>query len=95
MDTFASIHQRAIQRRGSDAALNALLPKPRSARALARTGDDRVLAEMTRCVFQAGFVWRVVDRKWDDFEDVFFGFPPDRIVMLSPEQIDRFAERTS
>jgi 3-methyladenine DNA glycosylase Tag len=46
---------------------------------------------MTRCVFQAGFVWRVVDHKWDDFEDVFFGFPPDRIVMLSPEQIDRIA----
>jgi 3-methyladenine DNA glycosylase Tag len=94
MDTFASIHQRAIQRRGSDAALNALLPKPRSARALARTGDDRVLAEMTRCVFQAGFVWRVVEQKWDGFEDLFFGFPPDKIVMLSPDQIDRFAQDT-
>lgn len=47
---------------------------------------------MTRCVFQAGFVWRVVDRKWDDFEDVFFGFPPEKIVMLSPDQIDRFAQ---
>ncbi len=68
-----------------------LLPKVRSARALADTGDDRYLAQMTRCVFQAGFVWRVVDHKWDDFEDVFFGFPPEKIVMLSPEQIDRFA----
>lgn len=47
---------------------------------------------MARCVFQAGFVWRVVDRKWDDFEDVFFGFPPEKIVMLSPDQIDRFAQ---
>lgn len=47
---------------------------------------------MTRCVFQAGFVWRVVDNKWDDFEDVFFGFPPQKIVMLSPDQIDRFAQ---
>ena len=47
---------------------------------------------MTRCVFQAGFVWRVLDNKWDDFEDVFFGFPPEKIVMLSPEQIDRFAQ---
>ena len=37
------------------------------------TGDDRYLSEMTRCIFQAGFVWRVVDNKWDDFEDVFFG----------------------
>ncbi len=47
---------------------------------------------MTRCIFQAGFVWRVVDHKWDDFEDVFFGFPPEKIIMLSPEQIDRFAQ---
>ena len=67
------------------------MPAVRSPRALARTSDDRWLAQMTRCVFQAGFVWRVVDSKWDDFEDVFFGFPPAKIVMLSPDQIDRFA----
>ena len=47
---------------------------------------------MTQCIFQAGFVWRVVNNKWDDFEEVFFGFPPDRILMLSPDQVDRFAE---
>ena len=67
------------------------MPAVRTPRALAATKDDRWLAQMTRCIFQAGFVWRVVDNKWDDFEDVFFGFPPDRILMLSPDQIDRFA----
>lgn len=68
------------------------MPTVRSTRSLARTDDDRWLAQMTRCVFQAGFVWRVVDNKWDDFEDVFFGFPPQKILMLSPEQLDRFAQ---
>jgi 3-methyladenine DNA glycosylase Tag len=68
------------------------MPVVKAPRALAGTRDDRWLAQMTRCIFQAGFVWRVVDHKWDDFEDVFFGFPPERIVMLSPEQIDRFAQ---
>jgi 3-methyladenine DNA glycosylase Tag len=92
MEKFASIYQRSCERKGGPAALKKLLPTLRSPRALARTGDDRYLAQMTRCVFQAGFVWRVVDHKWDDFEDVFFGFPPDRIVLLSPEQIDRFAQ---
>jgi 3-methyladenine DNA glycosylase Tag len=67
------------------------MPTVRSAKALARSQDDRWLAQMTRCIFQAGFVWRVVDHKWDDFEDVFFGFPPHKVIMLSPEQIDRFA----
>ena len=68
------------------------MPAVKSAMALARTGDDRWLSQMTRCIFQAGFVWRVVDRKWDDFEEVFFGFPPEKILLLSPEQIDRFAQ---
>jgi 3-methyladenine DNA glycosylase Tag len=88
---FGTIHQRASRRHGGEAALKKLMPAVRGPRSLARTGDDRWLAEMTRCVFQAGFVWRVVNQKWDDFEEVFFGFPPDRIVMLSPEQLDRFA----
>ena len=92
MESFSSIHARACERHGGAKAVAALLPAVRSQRALARTGNNRWLAEMTRCVFQAGFVWRVVDRKWDDFEDVFFGFPPEKIIMLSPEQIDRFAQ---
>jgi len=68
------------------------MPTVRSARSLARSKNDRWLAQMTRCIFQAGFVWRVVDRKWDNFEDVFFGFPPEKILMLSPDQIDRVAQ---
>ena len=91
MKGFAEIHQRACERKGGERQVHDLMPKVRSANALARAGDDRFLAEMTRCIFQAGFVWRVVDQKWDGFEDLFFGFPPDRIVMLSPDQIDRFA----
>jgi 3-methyladenine DNA glycosylase Tag len=91
LEHFAQIHQRACERHGGATALKSLMPEVRSSTALARSKDDRWLAQMTRCVFQAGFVWRVVDHKWDDFEDVFFGFPPEKIVMLSPEQIDRFA----
>jgi 3-methyladenine DNA glycosylase Tag len=92
MDQFESTYQRACERKGGEAQLKKLLPKVRSQRALAGTRNDRWLAEMTRCVFQAGFVWRVVNNKWDDFEEVFFGFPPEKIVMLSPDQIDRFAQ---
>jgi 3-methyladenine DNA glycosylase Tag len=92
VEPFAGIHQLARERHGGDRALQALLPKVRSPRALARIGDDRWLAQMTRCVFQAGFVWRVVDNKWDDFETVFFGFPPEKIVLLSPEQVDRISQ---
>ncbi len=91
MEHFTHIQQRACERHGGAAALQRLMPTVRSARALAQSKDDRWLAQMTRCIFQAGFVWRVVDHKWDNFEDVFFGFPPPKIVRLSPEQINRFA----
>jgi 3-methyladenine DNA glycosylase Tag len=91
VEHFSAIYDRACQRHGGENALAALLPAVKSRRSLVRVGDDRCLAQMTRCIFQAGFVWRVVDNKWDDFENVFFGFPPHKIVLLSPEQLDRFA----
>jgi 3-methyladenine DNA glycosylase Tag len=92
MEAFAQIHQRALERQGGKAALGRALPAVKSPRQLARSRDHRWLAQMARCIFQAGFVWRVVDDKWDGFEEVFFGFPPEKIVMLSPDQIDRFAQ---
>ena len=92
MEKFSAIYERACERHGGEKAVAQMMPKVRSPRALAATKDNRWLSEMTHCIFQAGFVWRVVDRKWDDFEDVFFGFPPEKILMLSPDQIDRFAQ---
>jgi 3-methyladenine DNA glycosylase Tag len=92
MEKFAAIYDRACERHGGEQALAELMPAVRTQRALACSKNNRWLAQMTRCIFQAGFVWRVVDNKWDDFEEVFFGFPPDRILMLSPDQIDRFAQ---
>lgn len=92
MEKFSLIQERASQRHGGAKVLARLMPAVKSPRALAATRDDRWLSQMTRCIFQAGFVWRVVDNKWDDFEDVFFGFPPDRVLLLSPEQIDRIAQ---
>ena len=92
MESFEAIYARACERHGGEAMLAGLMPTVRTQRALTRSGDDRWLAEMTRCIFQAGFVWRVVNQKWDDFEDVFFGFPPQRILLLSPDQIDRIAQ---
>lgn len=94
MQAFTEIQRRACERRGGEDAIKILLPDVRGAESLAAIGDDRYLSQMTRCIFQAGFVWRVVDNKWDGFEDLFFGFPPEKIVMLSPDQLDRFSADT-
>jgi 3-methyladenine DNA glycosylase Tag len=92
MERFDNIYNQACERQGGETELASLMPDTLSQRDLSATPSNRFLSEMTRCVFQAGFVWRVVNLKWDDFEDVFFGFPPEKIVLLSPEQLERFGQ---
>ena len=45
-------------------------PKP-DPKALLKLRDDRVLAEMTKRIFSAGFAWSVIESKWQAFEDAF------------------------
>ncbi|MGX5913455.1 DNA-3-methyladenine glycosylase I [Aliidiomarina sp. Khilg15.8] len=88
---FEWFYQKAIERKGSKAAVDAVLPRVASAAELRALGDDRYLAAMTRCVFRAGFVWRIIENKWPQFEEAFSGFvplywqqvPPDRLEALS------------
>lgn len=82
----------AAERKGGEAAFKATLQKPLSAKKLADIPDDRWLSSMSKCVFNAGFNWRVVDKKWPDFEDVFDGFNPNRLAMMSDEDLDRYLQ---
>ncbi|QQS14463.1 MAG: DNA-3-methyladenine glycosylase I [Rhodospirillales bacterium] len=83
--SFKTIHARAARRKGGPAALAKLLPKVAGDKALAKLGDDRVLAEMTRRVFSAGFVWSVIEKKWPGFEEAFLGFVPKRLLFQPDE----------
>jgi len=93
MESFDSIFQRAVKRKGGGksglAALEALLPKPASLRTLRRMPDDRFLAEMTRCVFRSGFVWQIIERKWPGFETAFDDFDVNSCALQSDEAIER------
>jgi 3-methyladenine DNA glycosylase Tag len=89
MQRFATIQKRAAARKGGAAALAALLPPPVDPAALRTLPDDRVLAEMARRVFSAGFVWRVIEAKWPGFEAAFLGFDPVRLGF----EPDEFWER--
>lgn len=83
--SFTSIRARAAKRKGGEKALAALLPTPRDNKKLAKLTDDRVLAEMARRVFCAGFVWSVIDKKWPGFEEAFLGFDPRRLLFQPGE----------
>jgi 3-methyladenine DNA glycosylase Tag len=86
MRSFEEIYQRAAARKGGEAALRELLPTGlKSAEELADLPDDRYLAEMTKAIFKAGFVWKVIDQKWSGFEEAFWGFDVARCCYMSPD----------
>ena len=88
MRHFDELFEQAAIRKGGSSALDALLSKPKSRAALRKIPDDRWLADMTRSVFQAGFVWRVVENKWPDFERAFNNFDLHHVAYLPDEAID-------
>jgi len=86
---FDTIRARAEARKGGAGALAAALPAPPDLAALRAMPDDRVLAEMTKRVFCAGFVWQVIEAKWDGFEAAFSGFDPAFLAFAAQEHWDR------
>lgn len=90
MRSFDEIFALAAARKGGPAALEAALAQhqPLSPAAIAATPDHRVLATMTRHVFQAGFSWKVIETKWPGFEAAFDGFDPAICSALSEERFD-------
>ncbi len=89
MQSFSVIYEKAAARKGGAEALEALLPKPKSAAQLKRVTDDRYLAEMTKCVFRSGFVWQIIEHKWPGFEAAFDRFDTAACAMLSDEDLER------
>ena len=78
--SFKTILARAEKRKGGPKALEKLLPAKPRAKALEKLGDDRILAEITRRVFSAGFAWSVIEQKWPGFEKAFLGFKPAKLT---------------
>jgi 3-methyladenine DNA glycosylase Tag len=96
MQSFDQIYERAAERRGGAAQLEASLAEhpSKSPDELAAIPDHRWLAEMTRGVFRAGFNWRVIDNKWEGFEAAFHGFDPPLNAAMSEEEFDAHLKDT-
>jgi 3-methyladenine DNA glycosylase Tag len=91
MEKFDSLYQRAATRKGGAAMLNLLLGEVQSNSEVATLTDDRILSAFTKKVFQSGFVWRVVENKWANFEELFFAFDLTKILMMPEEMQERKA----
>ncbi|WP_371187359.1 DNA-3-methyladenine glycosylase I [Thalassotalea maritima] len=95
MEKISAIYQRAMERKGGEQQLQLLMqpyaPLADNNKQLAGLGSDRFLAEFTKKVFQSGFVWRVVENKWADFEQLFFNFNVEKILMMPDEMLEQRA----
>ncbi len=103
MRKFSQIMDLAISRHGKaeiDAVLKASVPVkesgPRSLsryspplkdEALAAIPDDRWLSAATKAIFCAGFNWKVVENKWEGFEEAFEGFDLPRWVLSTDDDL--------
>ena len=76
---FKTIRARAEKRKGGAKGLENLLPLKPDMKAVAKLSDDRMLSEMTKRVFSAGFAWSVIETKWPGFEKAFLAFNPARL----------------
>ena len=97
MRSFEKIEALAAEKKGGPDKLAALLGEhnaPKSEAELEQTGDDRWLSMFTRCVFQAGFSWKVIEKKWPEFEEAFEGFDVARLAFLPDETFEALTKDT-
>ncbi|WP_171120559.1 MULTISPECIES: DNA-3-methyladenine glycosylase I [unclassified Ruegeria] len=94
MHHFDEIFSIAAKRHGGHGALDQKLSKPKTIDELAAVPDDRWLAIITKCIFQAGFNWKVIEAKWDGFETAFDGFDVGRCAFMDDEKFDSLLQDT-
>lgn len=83
------LYEYALRRKGSITALEDFLPQPASEQQLLALTDAQYLSLMSRRVFRAGLRHAMVDERWPAFERSFWGFEPEKMVLLSAEHIEQ------
>jgi 3-methyladenine DNA glycosylase Tag len=92
MEKFDSIYARAAERKGGEQGLESIVSKPLTRDEIAAIPEDRWLSAFSMKVFQSGISWKVVRNKWPNFEEHFFQFRVDPLLMLSEEQWEQKAQ---
>ncbi|MEO1315225.1 MAG: DNA-3-methyladenine glycosylase I [Pseudomonadota bacterium] len=91
MRSFSEIERLAFSNHSGEGEAALLLPTPSTTEALLEIPDATWLSMLSRCVFSAGFNWKVVESKWPAFENAFHGFAPGPCSMMTDEEIERAA----
>lgn len=86
--TFEQIYQRAVERKGEQQLISLMDASIKTSKQLKKISNDRYLSMMTRAIFRAGFVWKIIDYKWPGFEQAFWNFNVRRCAWMSPDDLD-------
>jgi 3-methyladenine DNA glycosylase Tag len=89
MRDYRWLHEYCLNRFGSAEALEARLPMPLGGNELRALPDDRYLSQISLRIFRAGLKHSLVDAKWPVFEEAFFGFVPEKVVLMGAEHLER------
>ncbi len=89
MNLYEEIYQRAARKFDSPQALEQVLPPVLSGAELASKSDSFYLSTMTRRIFQAGMTHSVINNKWAHFEKVFWGFDPEKVVLIDESFMEK------
>ncbi|KJK00818.1 3-methyladenine DNA glycosylase [Pseudomonas sp. 21] len=94
MRDYPWLYEYCLNRFGSVEALEARMPQAKSPAELAAVGDDRYLSLISLRIFRAGLKHSLVDAKWPAFEEVFFGFDPEKVVLMGGERLENLMQDT-
>ncbi|OCR26368.1 3-methyladenine DNA glycosylase [Pseudomonas syringae] len=92
MQDYKWLNEYCLNRFGSAKALEAHLPTPKTAKQLQAISADRYLSTMALRVFRAGLKHSLVDSKWPAFEEVFYGFDPEKVVLMGADHLERLMQ---
>jgi 3-methyladenine DNA glycosylase Tag len=87
MKTFKFIYDKAVKRCDGEKAVEELLPKPRTVKALKKLTDADCLSNMSRRIFQAGLSRKVIDNKWPGFLEIFREFDINFNRMMNDDDL--------
>ncbi|WP_434680320.1 DNA-3-methyladenine glycosylase I [Pseudomonas sp. R1-18] len=94
MHDYKWLNEYCLNRFGSAQALEARLPTPKTPEQLRAISADRYLSTLALRVFRAGLKHSLVDAKWPSFEEVFFRFDPEKVVLMGADHLERLMQDT-
>lgn len=89
MRDFDWIYDHALNLKGGVEALEALLPVPRSADDIRVLDNNYFLSCMSLRIFSAGLKRSMVEKKWPAFQEVFWDFEPQKLVLMSDDMLEK------